>query len=556
MIGLKEQTVRGAKSIAELRAKHKWNIPPDYNVVVDCLDRHTELRDKVALIYEDDEGHSARYTFAQMIEASNRFANALRSIGIHRGDVVAIHTPQRPETAIAHMALYRLGAIALPISKLFGPDAIQYRLDNSSAKAILMEPETVGKMDAVDRKSLPNFKHIIVTDGAKGGISFDDLMSKGASTFKMEKSSAEDPVLLMYTSGTTGNPKGVLHVARYVLGHNGIDYSYNYLRQGDLYYSPADWAWAGGLLDGLLAIWPYGIPVLAYRSKARFDPDVTLRLLEKYGATVGLYPPTALKSLREVKNPREKYRELRLRCIVSGAEPVSPELSRWVDVQLKVEFNQAFGQTEANYFIGNCTALEKASLEPLGKAYPGHEVAVVDPHTGIPVKNGETGEIAIRIDDPVVMKEYWKNPGAMTEKFVNGWCVTGDNGHMDDEGYIYFQGRSDDVIKTSGYRVGPAEVEAKIIEHPAVASCAVVGVPDERRGQAIKAFIKLLPGDQPSQQMIDEIQQHVKTRLAAHEYPREFEFMDEFPVTVTGKIRRRDLREREVQRQAAAKTAR
>ena len=371
----------------------------------------------------------------------------------------------------------------------------------------------------------------------------------------MGPSHAEDPILLMYTSGTTGDPKGVLHVARYVLGHNGIDYSYNFLRGGDLYYSAADWAWAGGLLDGLLAIWPYGIPVLAYRSKARFDPDVTLRLLEKYGATVGLYPPTALKSLREVKNPREKYRELRLRCIVSGAEPVSPELSRWVDEQLKVEFNQAFGQTEANYFIGNCTALEKASLEPLGKAYPGHVVAVVDPLTGIPVKNGETGEIAIRIDDPVVMKEYWKNPGAMAEKFVNGWCISGDNGHMDDQGYIYFQGRSDDVIKTSGYRVGPAEVEAKIIEHPAVASCAVVGVPDERRGQSIKAFIKLLPGHQPSQQMIDEIQKHVKTRLAAHEYPREFEFMDEFPVTVTGKIRRRDLREREIQRLAMQKKA-
>ena len=177
-----------------------------------------------------------------------------------------------------------------------------------------------------------------------------------------------------------------------------------------------DWAWAGGLLDGLLAIWPYGMQVLAYRSKARFDPDITLRLLEKYGATVGLYPPTALKSLREIKNPREKYRELRLRCIVSGAEPVSPELSRWVDEQLKVEFNQAFGQTEANYFIGNCTALEKANLEPLGKAYPGHEVAVVDPSTGVPVKNGETGEIAIRTNDPVVMKEYSKSPAAMAER--------------------------------------------------------------------------------------------------------------------------------------------
>jgi acetyl-CoA synthetase len=555
MIGLKEQTVRGAKSVAELRAKHKWNVPADYNVVVDCLDRHTELRDKVALIYEDDEGHSARYTFAQMIEASNRFANALRGIGVGRGDVVAIHTPQRPETAIAHMALYRLGAIALPISRLFGPDAIQYRLENSSAKAILMEPETAPKMDAVDRKSLPNFKQVITTDGAHGGLSFDDLVAKGAATFTMEKSSAEDPVLLMYTSGTTGNPKGVLHVARYVLGHNGIDYSYNYLRQGDLYYSPADWAWAGGLLDGLLAIWPYGIPVLAYRSKARFDPDVAFRLLEKHGASVGLYPPTALKVLREVSNPREKYRNLKLRCIVSGAEPVSPQLAKWVDDELQVEFNQAFGQTEANYFIGTISAIEKPELAPLGKAYPGHDVTIVSPD-GVPVRVGDSGEIAIRRDSPVVMREYWKNPAAMSEKFKGEWCMTGDLGHMDDEGYIFFAGRNDDVIKSSGYRIGPSEIEAKIMEHKSVASCAVIGVPDPQRGQSIKAFVKLLPGFQSSDAMIEEIRTHIKTRLAAHEAPREFEFIDEFPSTVTGKVMRRELRAREERKIAREKEKR
>ena len=546
MIGLKEQTVRGATSFADARAKHRWNIAADYNVAIDCLDRHVELRDRVALYYEDDEGHEARYTFAQMIEASNRFANALRGLGIGRGDVVAIHTPQRPETAIAHIALYRLGAIALPISKLFGPDAIQYRLENSSAKAIIMEPETAGKIDAIDRKDIPEFRHVIVAGGKGGGLAFDDLLGKGAPAFHMEKSSGEDPVLLMYTSGTTGNPKGVLHVARYVLGHNGIDYSYNFLRDGDIYYSPADWAWAGGLLDGLLAIWPYGIPVLAYRSKARFDPDVTLKLLAKYGATVGLYPPTALKVLREVKKPREKY-SLKLRCIVSGAEPVSPELARWVDEELQVQFNQGFGQTEANYFIGTCSALEKPILEPLGKPYPGHDVTIVSAD-GAPLPAGSTGEIAIRRDSPVVMREYWKNPAAMNEKFKGEWCVTGDLGHMDDQGYVYFQGRADDVIKSSGYRIGPAEVEAKIMEHKAVASCAVIGVSDPQRGQAIKAFVKLLPGFSPSNEMIKEMQSHVKTRLAAHEYPREIEFVDDFPVTVTGKIMRRELRAREEQK--------
>jgi acetyl-CoA synthetase len=549
VIGLREQTIKDAKSIADARARHQWRIPADYNVAIDCIDRHADLRDKPALFYEDDEGREERYTFGQIGELSRRFANALKGLGIKRGDVVAIHLPQRPETAIAHMALYRLGAIALPISKLFGPDALRYRLTNSAARAIMLEPESAGKLDPI-RSELPDLRHVIIAGGKEGGLGFDDLIAKASDSFTMEPSKAEDPILLMYTSGTTGDPKGVLHAARYVLGHNGIDYSYNFLREGDLYYSPADWAWAGGLLDGLLAIWPYGIPVLAYRSKARFDPEVMLALVEKYGATVGLYPPTVLKGLREVKNPREKYKNLRLRCIVSGAEPVSPELARWVDEQLRVQFNQAFGQTEANYFIGNCSALEKPLLEPLGKAFPGHDVAIIA--DGAPVKPGATGEIAIRRTSPVVMKEYWKNPAAMAEKFAGEWCLTGDMGHMDDEGYIYFQGRNDDVIKTSGYRVGPAEVEAKIIEHPAVASCAVVGIPDEKRGQAIKAFIKLLPGHQPSPAMIAEIQEHVKKRLAFHEAPREFEFIDEFPMTVTGKIRRRDLREKEIEKLKAA----
>jgi len=445
------------------------------------------------------------------------------------------------------MACYRIGAIALPISKLFGPEALYYRLRHSAAPAILIEAENVAKLDGL-RQAIGTLKHVIVVGGTGDGLSFDDLLAKGSPDLTVENTSAEDPILLMYTSGTTGNPKGVLHAHRYVLGHNGIDYSYNFLRPGDLYYSPADWAWAGGLLDGLLGIWPYGIPVLAYRSRARFDPEVTYRLLEKYGATIGLYPPTALKMLREVRNPREKYPELRMRCIASGAEPVSPELARWVDHELRVEFNQGFGQTEANYFIGNCSALETPKLEPLGKAYPGHVAAVVDPATGQPVKAGEVGDIAIRRDDPVVMKEYWKNPEAMREKFRGEWLLTGDNGYMDDEGYLYFQGRADDVIKSAGYRIGPAEVEASIMEHKAVASCAVIGVPDPQRGQMVKAFVKLMPGVERSPTIAIAIQEHVKNKLGAHEYPREVEFMDEFPQTVTGKIKRRDLREMEERR--------
>jgi len=547
MVGLKDQTVHGASSFAEACARHRWQISPDYNVTIDCLERSHHRADQVCLYYEDDEGRSARYTFDEMRRATNRFANALRALGIGRGDVVAVHLPQRPETAIAHMALYRIGAIALPISRLFGPDAIRYRLENSSAKAILLEPDSAHKLEGMH-----DFCHTIFVGGKGDGLSFDELLARGSESFAREPSGPEDPILLMYTSGTTGDPKGVLHAARYVLGHNGIDYSYNFLRAGDLYYSPADWAWAGGLLDGLLAIWPYGIPVLAYRSRQRFDAGAAFHLIEKYGATVGLYPPSVLKALREVKAPREKHRKLRLRCIVSGAEPVSPELARWVDEALGAEFNQGFGQTEANYFIGTCGALEPYELEPLGKAYPGHRVAVIGPD-GQPLEHGETGAIAIGGESPVVMQQYWKNPEAMREKFAGEWCLTGDLGYRDDRGYVYFQGRADDLIKTSGYRVGPAEVEASIMEVRGVASCAVIGIPDPQRGQAVKAFVKLLPGHEKSDALIRDIQEHVKLRLAAHEYPREIEFIDEFPVTVTGKIKRRDLREREARRLRGAR---
>ena len=550
MLGLKEQTVVGAKSYEDAYARHRWQIPADYNVAADCLDRHRANPDKIALYYEDDSGPKGTYTFGQIIEASNRAANALRGIGIGRGDVVAVNLPQRPETAILHMALFRIGAIALPISRLFGPDGIKYRIEDSGARAIAIEAAQVDKLEEV-RKLGSDAPQIIVVGGDKGGLNFDELLRKGARDFTMGPTSAEDLILLMYTSGTTGNSKGVLHAARFILGHNGADYSANFFRDGDVFYSPSDWAWIGGLSLSLLALWPYGVPAVVWRSDQRFDPQRALSLMERYGVTMSFLAPTALKSLREVKKPRESYRQLRLRCVSCGSEPVSPELARWIENELQCDFNQLYGQTEAMIFVGNCSALEKADLEPLGKPFPGHRVAILDPD-GAPLPTGQRGEIAIGRDSPIVMKEYWKNTEAMKDKFIGQWCRTGDLGYADERGYIYFEGRTDDIIKTSGLRVGPAEVEAKIMEHPAVASCAVIGVPDPARGQMIKAFVKLLPGFKPGAQIVAEIQQHVKTRLAAHAYPREVEFVDSFPMTITGKIRRAELRELEQQRRARA----
>ncbi len=265
--------------------------------------------------------------------------------------------------------------------------------------------------------------------------------------------------------------------------------------------------------------------------------------MQKYGVSVGIYPSTALKAFREIKAPQSKY-DLRLRCLVSGGEPVSGELVSWVRETLGTQFNQAYGQTEANYFIGHCTALEDSPIEPLGKGYPGHHVAIVDSE-GQVLKPGEEGDIALHRHNPVIMKEYWRKPDATKEKFAGDWLLTGDKAYQDERGYIYFLGRKDDIIKSSGYRIGPTEVEAAIMQYPGVASCAVVGVPDDQRGQVVKAFIRMMPGVLQNEETTRGIQQHVKSQLGAHEYPRQIEYVSEFPLTVTGKIKRKELRDLE-----------
>lgn len=547
MIGLRDQSVRDAIDLNDARARHGWNIPPDYSVVADCLLRHQDRPDDPCLIFEDEQGNVQRWSWGQMLEAVNRFANALRALGVGRGDIVAIYLPQRPENAIAHFAAYRLGALSLPISKLFAPDAVRYRLSHVKAKVFVAEAEVADRFADV-LKGLPDLAAFVVVDGEDPRTSFDGLMAKGSSSFAADRPPmSEDPFLLMFTSGTTGDPKAVVHHARALIAHNGGDYILNFFRPRDLYFSSADWAWVGGLADGLLAIWPFGVPILA--SNARFDPERTLRMVERHGATCGLYAPTALKRLRELPKVRERFRDLRLRCVFSGGESVSPELRRWAQEELGSELNVGYGQTEANYLIGTCRALEPAPAEALGKAIPGHDVRIVD-EDGVPLPVGATGSIALHKSDPVLMAGYFNNPQAFAERFAGDWYLTGDTGWADEQGYLYFKGRIDDVIKTSGYRVGPGEIEAAIISVPGVSSCAVIGVPDARVGESIKAFIKVMPDMLPSADLTARIQEHVRSVLAVHQYPREIEYVDEMPTTVTGKIKRRDLREMEIKRRA------
>jgi acetyl-CoA synthetase len=356
---------------------------------------------------------------------------------------------------------------------------------------------------------------------------------------------AEDPALIIYTSGTTGLPKGALHGHRVILGHvPGFVYSHDFFPQaGDLFWSPADWAWAGGLLDALLPSWYFGIPQVGFRG--RFDAERAYGLLEKYGVRNAFLFPTALKlMMKAVPEPGKRF-DISLRSVMSGGESVGVTVFEWAREQLGVTINEIFGQTEINYVLGNCQSAWPAKPGSIGRPYPGHRVAVID-ENGSPVKPGEPGEIAVdRRGDPVFFLEYWKNPQATRDKFIGDWGCTGDQGRMDEDGYFWYEGRSDDVIKSSGYRIGPAEIESCLVKHPAVANAAVIGKPDPTRGSIVKAFIVLQPGHSPTENLMEQIQKHVRGRLAPYEYPKEIEFIEALPMTTTGKVQRKELRKRE-----------
>jgi acetyl-CoA synthetase len=530
----------------ELYRSFRWDVPARYNIARACCGQWAGDRTRFALYWEDESGATAAYSFWDIQVAANRLSNALAALGVKRGERVAILLPQRPETAIAYMAIFQMGAIALPLSHLFGPDALEYRMEHAEASIAIVEPTTIANLWAVKDK-LTHLRHVIGVGGARetGVHDWDSLLQKGSTAFEKADTAADDPALIIYTSGTTGAPKGAYEAHRLLIGNlSGFVHSHDFFPQpGDMFWSPADWAWAGGLFDALLPSWALGIPILGYRGK--FDAEKAYYLLEKYGIRNSFLFPTALKlMMKAVPRPREKY-QLNLRSIMSAGESVGVTVIEWAREQLGVTINEMFGQTEINYVVGNCQAAWPVKPGSVGRPYPGHRVAVID-ENGAEVKRGELGEIAVdRRGDPVFFLEYWKNEKATREKFIGDWGLTGDQGRMDEDGYLWYQGRSDDIIKSSGYRIGPAEIESCLVKHPAVANAAVIGKPDATRGAIVKAFIVLQPGHLPSENLIEQIQTHVRGRLAPYEYPREIEFIDALPMTTTGKVQRKELRKRE-----------
>ena len=534
------------QSFEQLRRDFRWRIPEHYNIGVDVCDKHRQRFAAPALYLENAEGRSYSVSFGELKTRSDRFANVLRGLGVTRGDRVAIILPQREEAVIAHIAVYKLGAVALPLAVLFGPDALEYRLADSGAKLAISD---AGHMDMLNdiRPRLPALETIVACDSHAGGRGFWELLESASESFEPVQTRRDDPALLIYTSGTTGPPKGALEAHRCLPGNlPGFELSQNfYPREQDLMWTPADWAWTGGLLDALLPALHYGVPVLGYVG-GRFDPEQACRLMGKHGVRNAFIPPTAIKMLMQIDSPKQKY-DLKLRSIMSAGEQVGAEVVRWVSEELAVEVNEMWGQTEFNYLVGNCTQVMPVRPGSMGKPYPGHNVEPVDP-SGNPMPDGEIGELAARRDDPVFFLGYWENEQATREKFIGDYWGTGDLGYRDGDGYLWFVGRTDDVISSAGHRIGPGEIEDCLIKHEAVAQAAVIGSPDELRGEVIKAFIILADGQTPSDTLAQNIQQSVKQRLAAHEYPREIEFVDSLPMTTTGKIRRIELRELEIAR--------
>jgi len=519
-----------------------WKVPKYYNIGVDVCDKWADQRYRLALIYEDEKGQVEKYTFWDLKQLSNRLANALQNYGLNRGDRVGILLPQCPETALAHIALYKLGAIAVPLFTLFGPEALEYRLNNSGAKAVITDGPNLEKVLEIKGR-LPELKTVICTQKKpqEGIIDFQQSIEKGSSSFTPVRTKADDPALIIYTSGTTGPPKGALHAHRVVLGHvPGVEFFHNFFPQKeDLYWTPADWAWIGGLIDVLLPSWHHGVPVVAFRAR-KFDPEQAFYFIAKYGIRNAFMPPTALKLMRQVKNPHNRY-DYQMRTIGCGGETLGEELLQWGLDVMDLTINEFYGQTEVNLVLGNCSTVMEIKRGSMGRPIPGHQVEVVD-ESGRLVPSGEVGEVAVLRPDPVMFLEYWDNAKASQEKFTGDWCLTGDLARKDDQGYFWFVGRKDDLITSGGYRIGPAEIEDCLIKHPAVSMAGVIGSPDEVRGEIVKAYIVLKPEVAPDPALKKEIQQFVKTRLAAHEYPREIEFLDELPLTATGKIIRKDLR--------------
>jgi len=531
--------------------RFRWAIPPRFNIAVACVDARATIEpDRPALIRQD-EGSRTIVTYGALRRDSDRLAHALRARGIRRGDRVAVYLPQSVETVVAHLAVYKLGAVVVPLAALFGEEALRVRLAAASVRAAITDSAGAARLARL-AGAAPDLATTISVDGPDGTAEgWHEALAPFASPFPVEDTGPEDPALMIFTSGTTGAPKGALHGHRVLAGHlPGFAYTHDFAEGlAARFWTPSDWAWAGGLLNALLPALHFGIPVV-HGPFRRFEPEAAFALMAEAGVTAAFLPPTAINMLRAASPPRHP---LVLRTIGAAGERLGAAAYAWGREALGIAINEFYGQTECNYVLGASAALGVSRAGAIGKAIPGHSVAVIDPD-GRPLPADAQGEIAIRRPDPSMFLGYLGEPEATAEKFIGDWMRTGDRAVTDGDGYVHFIGRDDDIITSAGYRIGPSEIEDCLAAHPAVQLAAAVGKPDPLRTEIVKAYVALRPGHVPSAALARDIQAFVRERLSAAEYPREVAFVDDVPLTTSGKVIRRGFRD-QAAREAGAVAA-
>jgi acetyl-CoA synthetase len=581
-----------ADRYADIYSQFRWQVPRELNWFELCCARWARQTPRaVAIVAQSERGVVVQHRYAELHDAALRCAAALAALGVARGDRVAIVLPQRFETAVAQMAASALGAVAMPLSMLFGPEALQYRLTDSGARVAIVDDSAIDALLGV-AASCPALEHVVAVGAAagRGSVDWDAMLHAAHAAITPAITFADDPAVLIYTSGTTGPAKGALMPQRALIGNlTGFVCSQNwYPHRAGRFWSPADWAWTGGLMDALLPTLYFGGSIVGF--SGRFAPERAFELMQRHRVTHSFLFPTALKAM--MKAVPHGVEGFALQAVMSAGEAVGDAVFAYCERALGVTVNEMFGQTEINYIVGNCgrsvdargrvQAGWPARAGSMGRAYPGHRVAVID-DAGRELPAGEAGDVAVhRRDrhgdlDPVFFLGYWQRDDATRAKFTadcrapgrpqrgapprgagvacdalgvpfESWCRTGDTAVQDNDGYLWYQGRSDDMFKAAGYRIGPSEVENCLVKHPAVANAAVVPKPDADRGAVVKAYVVLAAGFTSSASLIEQLQLHVRGRLAPYEYPKEIEFIDALPMTTTGKVQRRVLRLQEEDR--------